>query len=138
MLFKNVWFRLALLLTGLGSFCLSLVLFVDQANTGWPLFTAMANFMGQHHGYMSRGYGHHGMMGGAGFFGLFGFFLVLMIAGAIHRRMRGHRHGFNHGKVLDESEAVRDPLEVLNESYALGQLSRELYLERKAVLEEKV
>lgn len=137
MLFKNVWFRLALVITGVGSFILALILFVDQANNAWPIFSAMGEYMGRHHGAMSRayGYGHHRMMGGAGIFGLLVF---LLIAGTIFRRMKGHRHGLHHGTQGVQEEAVRDPLEVLSEAYARGELTRELYLERKAVLEEKV
>lgn len=130
MLFKNLWFRLALVITGVGSVVLGLILMANQA--------AMGEYVGSYHAARAYGYGHHGVLAGAGFFGFIGFLIVLMLAGPMYRRVKGHKLRQGYEGQGNQVDAIRDPLEALSESYAAGELSREVYLERRAVLEEKV
>jgi uncharacterized membrane protein len=83
---------------------------------------------------MDAGMGHMGMMGGGGMramgglgfhgFGLSFWVLVVLFLLLLYTSHRGGR-------------GEEDPIEILNRRFALGEITREEYLERKVILEER-
>jgi putative membrane protein len=84
-------------------------------------------------GWGNQGYG---MMGGGGFGGIVMiFFWLLIIVGAFFVfRYFAAGHSFSGGQGGGQAPP-RDPMEILRERYAMGEMSTEEFEERKKVLE---
>jgi len=124
-------FWVALAVTGLGSLALGLLVWFLPPEQGYA--------------WMARGWGRGA---GAGGFGMghmnplpmiLGFLFVVFVISMLVRRGRHGHHGWHHGHHGPEGHGhpmFADPLSDLAEAYAEGKITREQYLERKAVLEE--
>jgi putative membrane protein len=87
-------------------------------------------------GWGNQGYGMWGM-GGVGGMIMMLFFWVIIIIGAILiiRYFTAGHGGISGGQGAGPIAGVRDPLEILRERYAKGEIDTEEFEERKRVLE---
>ena len=70
-----------------------------------------------------------GMMGG-GFFGLFGIIIIGLVVYLFVRNSNNRGYNFDNER--------KDPLEILDERYARGEISEMEYEERKRILKDLV